>query len=73
MAAIAAVVALADEKKNVGLEPENVIIKHLDSLYRLATGYGSTALGCPSDGIFLRHNDEMLAIKIIQHSSGLSS
>lgn len=74
VAAIAAVVvALADEKKNVGLEPENVIIKHLDSLHRLATGYGSTALGSPFGRyLLLRHNDEILAIKIIQHSSGLS-
>ena len=73
VAAIAAVVALADEKKHVTIEPENVIIGHLDTFYRLAMGYGGTALAAPFGRyLLLRHDDEMLALKIIQHSPDLS-
>ncbi len=73
VAAIAAMAALADEKKNVRMEPENVIVQRMDTLYGLATGIGRTALGAPFGRyLLLRHDDEMLAIKIIQHSSGLS-
>ena len=47
-------------------------IQDLDTLQRLATGVGSTALAAPFGRYFLlRRENELLAIKIIRHSEDL--